>query len=166
MKQLKGPLKLQITDYEREVIELAVRYGRLIGLSRSVCAVYGLLFCSMEPLSMEVISQKLQISLGSTSQGLKALRGLNAVSVVYQPGQRKDYFKAEFNFRSIVTKFLNEEIQPQLANTQSALERIEISSVCLEKEKQAILKERISIMRKLNKRAGQIIPAISKILSL
>jgi DNA-binding transcriptional regulator GbsR (MarR family) len=156
----------ELQTYEREIIDLVVRFGRLIGLPKSVCEIYGLLFASIEPMSMETISQKLRMSLGSASQGLKALRNLGAVSVVYQPGQRKDLFKAEFNFRSIVTKFLNEEIHPQLAGTEACLERIEGASDTLDPEVQSIINDRIKVVRKLNRRAGQIIPAISKILSL
>ena len=159
-------MKNEITDYERDIIELVFQFGGLIGLSRSVCAIYGILFCSIEPASMEEISSRLKLSIGSTSQGLKLLRGLGAVRTVYVPGERKEHYQAEFNFREIVSKYLNDEIRPQILGTSLCLDRIESDLNVIPSEKLLIIKERLGIIRKLDKRLNQIIPAISKILSL
>ena len=71
-----------------------------MGLPRSVGEIYGLLYFSPSPLSMDQICTKLEISVGSASQGLKTLRSLKSVKSVYVSGERKDYFLAETEFHT------------------------------------------------------------------
>ncbi|MCG8524847.1 MAG: hypothetical protein MI748_00590 [Opitutales bacterium] len=155
-----------LRSHEMDMIDFVVRFGRLIGLQKSVCEIYGLLLASSRPLSMEDISQRLSMSMGSASQGLKILRGLNGVSVVYLPAQRKDHYQAELDFRSIVTKFLEEEIRPFLTVAEERFSRIEEVAKVLDSSEKKLIEDRIKVFRKLNRRAKQIVPAISKILSL
>jgi len=155
-----------VLQHEIEIIQLVLRFGRLIGLQKSVCEIYGYLFASISPQSMEQISKRLNMSLGSASQGLKILKSLGAVRVVYISGERKDRFQAEFNFREIVAKFLNEEIRPQLSGTDDKI--LEISEMIsdLPDDMKTTIQTRLDIIKKLNKRANQVVPAVSKILSL
>ena len=51
-----------------------INFLRIIGLQKSVGEIYGLLFVSAKPLSMDDIMNRLDISLGAASQGLKLLR--------------------------------------------------------------------------------------------
>ena len=71
---------------EIEAIEMFINFLRIIGLQKSIGEIYGLLFVSAKPLSMDDIMNRLDISLGAASQGLKLLRGLGAVKAVYSPG--------------------------------------------------------------------------------
>ena len=80
-----------------ESIDFFVRMMSIMGFPRSVGEIYGLLYFSQQPLSMDKIMDKLRISLGSASQGLKSLRNLKAVRTVYIQGERKDHFIAETN---------------------------------------------------------------------
>ena len=54
-----------LSQLEAEVIEIFVRAAQLIGLPKSYGEIYGLLFLSAEPLSMDQIMRRLSISLGS-----------------------------------------------------------------------------------------------------
>ena len=74
------------------MIDVFVRAAGLIGLPRSIGEIYGLLFCSPKALSFDELVERLQISKGSVSQGLKVLRQLGAVKLhwgrgVLQTGQ-------------------------------------------------------------------------------
>lgn len=155
-----------LKDYELIMIQLVVDFGRIIGLPKSVCEIYGLLFCSLEELSMDQISRQLAMSLGSASQGLKILKELGAVKVIYRVGERKDHFQAEFNFRRIITKFLSDEMQPQLEKTELQLKDIDVILKNVEGSNKSEISDRVDILRKLNSRAKGIIPAVSKILRL
>ena len=59
-----------------ESVDFFVRMMSIMGLPRSVGEIYGLLYFSEDPLSMDQICKKLGISVGSASQGLKTLRNL------------------------------------------------------------------------------------------
>ena len=58
---------------EIEAIEMFINFLKIIGLQKSIGEIYGLLFVSSKPLSMDDIVNRLDISLGAASQGLKLL---------------------------------------------------------------------------------------------
>ncbi len=64
--------------------------AQVFGFGRSVGQIYGLLFASPQPLTFTDIAESLDISRGSTSQGLSFLRELGAVRVVEARGTRAE----------------------------------------------------------------------------
>jgi HTH-type transcriptional regulator, glycine betaine synthesis regulator len=113
-----------LQQVELEVRDLFVRAAQLVGVPKSVGEIYGLLYLSREPLSMDQISDRLKISVGSASQGLRQLRGFRAVKTVYVPGERKDFYVAEIEFRKLVAGFVKEEIRPHLESGEERLGRM------------------------------------------
>jgi DNA-binding transcriptional regulator GbsR (MarR family) len=67
----------------------------------------------------------LEISKGSASQGLRALRQLGAVSSVFEHGDRKERFVAEIRLRKLVSGFLREQAEPHLDKGVGRLKQIE-----------------------------------------
>ena len=59
---------------EVEAIDLFISFVRLLGMPKSVGEIYGLLFASAEPLALDALMQRLYMSKGAASQGLKVLR--------------------------------------------------------------------------------------------
>jgi DNA-binding transcriptional regulator GbsR (MarR family) len=155
-----------LAPYEEEIIQMVVRLGRMLGMPRSIGEIYGLLFASVKPLSMECIAQRLGLSIGSASQGLKTLKSLGAVRASQIPGDRKEHFVAVLNFREIVTRFLQDELRPQLADVEAKVESIGIHLESLPAESRQEMLTRLDVVRKLNARARQLVPAVSTILSL
>ncbi len=139
---------------------------RTVGLPKSVGEIYGVIYASATPLSMDEIMGKLALSLGSTSQGLKMLRSFGAVKTVYQPGSRKDYFTVELDFRKVITQYLADVVLPQFSSTKTQLEGLtkEIQSGQIVAE--VDVTERIRVLEKVSQRANLLLPAVSKILSL
>jgi DNA-binding transcriptional regulator GbsR (MarR family) len=112
---MEAPIKeVGLTALETEVIDIFVRAVQVVGLPKSLGEIYGLLYASAEPLSMDGIMRKLRVSLGTASQGLKQLRSFRAVRTVYVPGERKDFYEAETEFRKLAAGFFREEVFPQL----------------------------------------------------
>ena len=116
----RGPSGL--SALEVEAIDMFINFLKIIGLQRSIGEIYGLLFVSAKPLSMDDIANRLHISLGAASQGLKLLRGLGAVKSVYSPGDRRDHFAADLELSKFATVFIKDELRPRV---ERALERIE-----------------------------------------
>ncbi|MEI6338690.1 MAG: hypothetical protein WCQ57_08935 [Verrucomicrobiota bacterium] len=111
----------RLSELEVEAIEMFINFLRLIGLPKSVGEIYGLLFVSPRPLAMDAIMERLDISLGAASQGLKLLRSFGAVKAVYSPRDRRDHFVADLELSRFATAFIKDELQPR---TQRALERL------------------------------------------
>ena len=94
-------------------------------MPRSVGEIYGLLYFSESPLSMDKIASRLEISIGSASQGLKTLKSLKAVFSTYVPGDRRDHYTAETEFRKLFSSFINDEIMPHLESAKERIARME-----------------------------------------
>ena len=89
-----------LDEWEIAVIDLFLNAANSFGLPKSYGQIYGLLFCRNKSLSMDEVMKLLQISKGSASQGLRALRQLGAISSVFEPGDRKEKFVAEIRLRN------------------------------------------------------------------
>jgi HTH-type transcriptional regulator, glycine betaine synthesis regulator len=114
-----------LVDWEVAVIDLFLNAANSFGLPKSYGQIYGLLFCRDQPLAMDEVMQFLQISKGSASQGLRALRHLGAVSSVFSLGDRKERFVAESRLRKLVGGFLKEQANPHLEKGTARLKQIE-----------------------------------------
>ena len=124
--KVSTPTQQDILDeWEIAVIDLFLNAANSFGLPKSYGQIYGLLFCRDQSLSMDEIIKLLEISKGSTSQGLRALRQLGAVSSVFEPGDRKERFVAEIRLRKLVGGFLREQADPHLDKGVDRLKQIE-----------------------------------------
>ena len=123
-----------LEEWESAVIDLFLNAANSFGLPKSYGQIYGLLFCRDQALSMDEVMDLLQISKGSASQGLRALRQLGAVSSTFAPGDRKERFVAEIRLRKLVSGFLREQADPHIDKGVSRLKQIEelIKASCSE----------------------------------
>jgi len=107
-------------------------------VAKSVGQIYGLLYASPEPLSFSDIVERLQVSKGSASQGLRLLRSLGAINVVRPPlltqrpqdsgaeaeMLRRDYYEPELSLRKLVGGVLQERVAPLAATGADRLARL------------------------------------------
>lgn len=96
------------------MIDVFVRAAGLIGLPRSIGEIYGLLFCAPRALTFDDLAERLQISKGSVSQGLKVLRQLGAVKLHFVPGSRRDHYEPELSIKRLVRGFVKDQLEPHL----------------------------------------------------
>lgn len=120
-----------LSEWETAVIDLFLNAANSFGLPKSLGQIYGLLFCRDESLSMNDIMDLLNISKGSASQGLRALRQLGAVNSVFARNDRKERFVAEIRLRKLVSGFLREQGEPHL---EKGLARLDNLRALLEEE--------------------------------
>ncbi len=153
-----------LSELEREVIELFVRMADVLNLPRSVGEIYGLLFISSAPLCLDDCRIRLNISKGSTSQGLKILRSFGAIRTVYIPGDRKDYYVAETSLRKIASGFASEQIQPHVNSGKERIERIRELMDEQGGEDREELQIKIDLLANWQKRAGKTLPLILKLI--
>jgi DNA-binding transcriptional regulator GbsR (MarR family) len=153
-----------LTDLEIESIDLFISFMKLIGLPKSVGEIYGLLFVAGEPLNAEQITERLQISAGAASQGLKLLRSFGAVRSVYVPGERRDHFSADLDLSTFASAFIKEELNTRLEQGSEGIKRMEILANDLDgKEKEAAFK-RIEKLRHWMERGRKMMPWLLKFL--
>jgi DNA-binding transcriptional regulator GbsR (MarR family) len=99
--------------------------GVLWGINRSMARIHALLIASAEPLGLDEIATRLQISRGNTSMCLKELRSWEVIQRVHMPGDRKDYYVSESDVWSMLFRIAAErkrrEFDPALGSVRDAL---------------------------------------------
>ncbi|NEQ68684.1 MAG: transcriptional regulator [Symploca sp. SIO2D2] len=151
----------QISEIEKEIILFFVNAAQALGLPKSYGEIYGLYFASDQALALDDVIEKLQISKGSASQGIRFLKSINALNPTYIPGDRRDHHIVETSLRLIADGFIKERLRPQLKNGSARLETI------LEKDpacKTILLTERIATIQAWSHKAELLLPIISKFL--
>lgn len=161
---LQGSSAGSLSDLEIEAIDLFISFMKLIGLPKSVGEIYGLLFVAGAPLNAEQITERLQISAGAASQGLKLLRSFGAVRSVYVPGDRRDHFSADLDLSTFASAFIKEELNPRLENAAERIERMEYLAKDLEGEERTAAFKRIERLRHWMERGQKMMPLLLKFL--
>jgi len=157
-----GALPLQ--SVEIEVVELFVLLSRVLGQPRSLGEIYGLLFISARPLAMDDIMARLNLSKGSTSEGLKFLRNLGAVKMVYVPGDRRVHYEAVAELRNLAGRFLREKIEPQLSEGEERLNRLSAIASELPEVERDHTRRRVGLLRSWSKNGRRVLPLVLRVL--
>lgn len=147
------------------MIDLFVNGVRVLGLPKSIGEIYGFLYISPEPRSFDEILERLSISKGSTSQGLKFLRSLGAVRAVYVAGTRRDYYVAETELKKLVGGFIREELTPHLDSGTDRLGGLEELLPPSQEENGSFYRERIGKLSAWHKRTEQLLPLVRRFFS-
>ncbi len=153
-----------LSPLETEIIDIFVQLSRLLGQPRSLAEIYGLLFISARPLSMENLIQKLKVSKGSASQGLKFLHGIGAVRVVYIPGERRTHYEAVAELRNLAGRFLREHVLPHLDSGSARLEHVSAMIAALPAQERERVGSRVKMLRSWEKNGRRVLPLVARIL--
>jgi DNA-binding transcriptional regulator GbsR (MarR family) len=141
------------------MIDSFVRAAGLIGLPRSIGEIYGCLYCSPQPLDFDQIEQRLGISRGSVSGGLKTLRQLGAVKLHYVPGSRKDHYLPELSMERLVRGFIKDQFTPHLESSAQRLDYIEAQLVDdPDPARRDHARQRLNTLRIWRRRAEKLVP--------
>lgn len=124
-RERKPEAPVPLTPLEVAVIDLFQGALRMLGLPKSIGEIYGLLFASPRPLPLDELVQRLRISKGSASQGLKVLRAVGAVKATYVAGDRRDHYAAEVELKRLAIGFIREQVEPRLESGETKLARIQ-----------------------------------------
>jgi DNA-binding transcriptional regulator GbsR (MarR family) len=153
-----------LAPHEAEVVHLFVRLSRVLGQPRSLGEIYGLLFISPQPLAMDDLIERLELSKGSASQGLKFLRNLGAIRAIEVPGDRRVHYEAVAELRNLAGRFLREKIEPHLGEGEERLNRLTQMLAGLPAEHREHADRRISMLRSWSRNSRRVLPLVVKVL--
>ncbi|MDG1671637.1 MAG: hypothetical protein P8H96_12280, partial [Akkermansiaceae bacterium] len=100
-----------LSDFESRVIEFFCDGVKILGLPKSIGEIYGLLFISPDPMSLDDLVCRLGISKGSASQGLRTLRELGAVREAEVTSGRRVYYEPDVELKRLVGGFIKEQVR-------------------------------------------------------
>ena len=108
-------------SYEEGLVAVFAELAELFGNPRSYGQIYGLLFSSEEPLTMEEIARRLDMSQGSISQGLRQLEAFGAIVKERNNGSRQARYTAKLEMKLLISGFLKERVIPRLESTEARI---------------------------------------------
>lgn len=115
-----GPLNFQIvlkvqselqpnpSEAELKVADVIGRLMHFWGFKRPMGRIWAVLYLSSEPVSAATLGDLLQMSSGAVSMALGELEKWGAVSRIWVPGERRDYFVAESSVWKMVQRVVRE----------------------------------------------------------
>jgi DNA-binding transcriptional regulator GbsR (MarR family) len=154
-----------LSETDRRVIDLFVDGVRVIGLPKSIGEIYGLLYISREPLSLDDLIQRLGISKGSASQGLRLLRDLGAVRECQNNGGRRTYYEPEIHLKRLVGGFIREQVRPHLESGRRKLAELKADVAAIkDPEEREFRQAKIELLDHWSQRALFVLPILQRVL--
>ena len=155
----------ELDALERQVVDFFVDGVRVLGLPKSIGEIYGVLFISQEPLALDDLVQRLGISKGSVSQGLRALKGLGAVREAALGEERRTYFEPAVELKRLVGGFIREQIRPHLDSGKVKISRLAAVADSESKpERRKFLTERLARLERWMRSGSRVLPILQKLL--
>jgi DNA-binding transcriptional regulator GbsR (MarR family) len=137
----------------------------VIGLPKSIGEIYGMLFLSDEPLAFDDLVNRLGISKGSVSQGLRALRQIGAVREAPNGNGRRTYYEPEVQLKRLVGGFIREQVVPHLDSGTTKLAALNEAIGGLDDgEHREFLAGRLDRLEHWFKRSRLILPLLQRVL--
>lgn len=150
---------------ESQVIQVFVDGVKVLGLPRSIGEIYGLLFISPDPLSLDDLVQRLGISKGSASQGLRALKGLGAVREITIENSRRCHYQADIELKRLVGGFIREQVRPHLESGQAKIGRLlEVADENPDPSQREFIRGRVKQLEYWIKKGRIVLPVLQKVL--
>ncbi len=152
--------------FVQECVALFSEFLHVLGLPKSIGAIYGLLFASPEPLCFADIVERLDMSKGSVSQGLGFLRQSGAVKLVKLAEKRREFFEPELGLRRLASGLIQEKVQPLAKESKAALTRLRKQAAGAAGERQKFQLERIEQLETWQRQLGRVLPVVQTILKI
>lgn len=149
-------------SFESGMINVFAELADLFGNPRSHGQVYGILFSSSEPLTMEEITNRIGISMGSVSLGLRALESLGAVE--RHPGARFGCYSAKLELKTLISGFVRQRLIPRLEKSSSTLKELSSLLDQMPTDEAKDAEWRLRRVAQWHTRAAQFLPLAEKIL--
>lgn len=152
-----------LTPLEWEVVQFFVALAQGLGLPKSLGEIYGLAYASERPICFQDLCDRLQLSKGSASQGLRALVAVGALRAAYVPGDRRDHFEPEASLRKLAGRFLADRVQPHLDNGRARLDRLEAAAAAQGGGVSPVVARRLESLRSWHGKASGLLPLLNRL---
>ncbi|HKJ28028.1 MAG TPA: hypothetical protein VJ965_10345 [Anaerolineales bacterium] len=97
------------------------RISNFWGFPRAMGAIYGAIYLSPIPLSLDAIVEQVGVSKGAVSTNVRQLEQFGMVHKHLQLGDRKDYYTAETDFWEMIKNILKQREQAEFDHALSTV---------------------------------------------
>lgn len=154
----------EIVAFDAQVVGFFVSAADVLGVPKSVAAIYGIVFASPQPLSFAEIEARLNVSKGSISQGLRVLREVGALKEVSAAAERSERFAPDLEMRKLVARFIESRVEKQLAAGSERLESLRGAIPNDSAANSVELKRRLKSLSDWHSKARGLLPLVRGVL--
>ncbi|MEY4941205.1 MAG: hypothetical protein RIQ93_2940 [Verrucomicrobiota bacterium] len=152
--------------FEQAVVDFFVESAGLLGVPKSVAAIYGLCFASPAPLSFSEVRERLNISAGSISQGLRVLREMGALTLVESGLDRREFFQPDLKLRKLAARWIEQRLQKQLDSGRTRLQGIAKSIPGEDGSSGKVLRDRLKTLQAWHDQTRALLPLMKTFLKI
>jgi DNA-binding transcriptional regulator GbsR (MarR family) len=138
-----------LQQIRKEFTQGLSQISRFWGFPKGMGAIFGVLYLSPTPLSLDEIVQETGLTKGAVSTEIRALARMGLVHRSSKLGDRKDYYEAEADFyaavRSLLKERQNSEFDRAVRSVKETLEMMEENWV--EDEEWEFVYERVQALQ-------------------
>lgn len=175
-----------VVFFNCQVVEFFLATAELIGAPKSIAAIYGAIFASPVPIGFAEIQDQLELSTGSVSQGIRALKSIGAITLAEpsevlndsrprvlerarlalarRDGKRRDFYIPNLEARKVIGSWLDERLEKQidLGNRQ-----LQVITEAIPKDYlDGCVAYRLEQLQNWHQRARELLPVIRNLLSV
>jgi hypothetical protein len=152
--------------FESDVVDFFVDAAELLGVPKSLAAIYGIVFASPVPLSFADIAARLDLSNGSVSQGLRALREVGALQEVSKKEDPAELFVPDLEMRRLIARYLEGRLDPQLKGGRDRLSALDSRVSLLPASDRKLLAPRLQKLQRWHSRTRALLPLVRTFLKI
>jgi DNA-binding transcriptional regulator GbsR (MarR family) len=157
-----------LTHIKKDFTEGLSQISRFWGFPKGMGAIFGVLYLSSTPLSLDEIVEATGLTKGAISTEIRALARMGLVHRSSRLGDRKDYYEAESDFyaaiRSILKERQNSEFDRAVRSVKDTLEALENNWV--ENEEWNFVYERVHALQDFFDALDSLTKAVVRLESL
>lgn len=154
----------KLTPALASVVEVCADAVQQCGLPRSLGQIFGVLYVSPEPLTFGDIVERLGLSKGSISQGIRVLRDFGAIRCVSAKGARPEYFEPETELRRFLAQLLRARVQAPLQESMDRLKAIRRELDRAPEAERVFIEQRVASLQAWHRHALFALPLLQRFL--
>jgi HTH-type transcriptional regulator, glycine betaine synthesis regulator len=155
-----------VAGFDDSMVSFFVDAADLLGVPKSVAAIYAICFAAPEPLSFADIEQRLDISKGSISQGVRVLREVGALKSLSRPGDRREFFEPDLELRKLIVHWLDARVQTHLDVGQDRLQALAKGVPGGSARGSRVLRDRLDSLQSWHDKTRALLPMVKAFLKI
>lgn len=116
-------MNMTVEDIQNDFIDAIGEISEQCGLTRVAGLLKGLLLLAREPMSLDDMAERLEVSKASVSTNIRLLERWKAVRRVFNRGDRKNYYKLRGDLWEIETEIVTTILREELDRFAEYLDR-------------------------------------------
>lgn len=167
-----APSSPALHEVEDAIIDFFQHAASLLGAPKSLAGIYGLFFASTTPLCLQDVAERLNLSQGSVSNGLRFLKEHGALKVVPGSQSRREYYAIDLHMRNLIRSFIDQRLNSHLQQGSQQLDAIKSKLRALHTEDDstlsgsAALSERLDQLEDWHGKTRSLLPLIKTFLAI